>query len=146
VQPAGDSGIPESVLWFLFLGTYPPIGGEGSGEGQIAASAISQPVGKRISFQHFSESMKRILIALIVLLLAGPAFGQQTAAYWCNKGLALGKQVKYDESIKAYDEAIRLNPKLAAAWNGKGCALQSLGRFADADAALAKAKELGYSR
>jgi tetratricopeptide (TPR) repeat protein len=146
VQPAGDSEIPESVLWFLFLGTYPPIGGEGSGEGQIAASAISQPVGKRISFQHFSESMKMILIALIVLLLAGPAFGQQTAAYWCTKGLALGKQAKYDGAIKCFDEAIRLNPKLAAAWNGKGCALQSLGRFADADAALAKAKELGYSR
>jgi Flp pilus assembly protein TadD len=65
---------------------------------------------------------------------------------WCIKGNALGKQVKHDEAIKAYDEAIRLNPKLAAAWNGKGCALRSLGRFADADAAFAKAKELGYSR
>jgi Flp pilus assembly protein TadD len=89
--------------------------------------------------------MKLILVAFIILLMAVPAFGQQTAAYWCIKGNALGKQVKHDEAIKAYDEAIRLNPKLAAAWNGKGCALRSLGRFADADAAFVKAKELGYS-
>ena len=90
--------------------------------------------------------MKLILVAFIILLMAVPAFGQQTAAYWCTKGNALGQQGKYDAVIKAYEEAIRLNPKLAAAWNGKGCALQSLGRFADADAAFAKAKELGYSR
>jgi tetratricopeptide (TPR) repeat protein len=82
--------------------------------------------------------MTLILVAFIILLMAVPAFGQQTAAYWCTKGNALGKQVKHDE-------AIRLNPKLAAAWNGKGCALRSLGRFADADAAFVKAKELGYS-
>ena len=112
----------------------------------MATFAISRPGGKRISREHFYESMKLILVAFIILLLTWPIYGQQTAAYWCTKGLALGKQGKSDESIKAYDEAIRLNPKLAAAWNGKGCALQSIGRFADADAALAKAKELGYSR
>ena len=89
--------------------------------------------------------MKLVLVAFIILLLVVPGYGQQTAAYWCIKGNALGKQVKHDEAIKAYDEAIRLNPKLAAAWNGKGCALRSLGRFADADAAFVKAKELGYS-
>ena len=56
--------------------------------------------------------MKLILVAFIILLMAVPAFGQQTAAYWCTKGTAL----------------------------------KLLGCFADADAALAKAKELGYSR
>ena len=90
--------------------------------------------------------MKMILIALIVLLPAGPAFGQQTAAYWCNRGLALGKQVKYDEAIKAYEGAIKLNPESAPAWYNKGNALESLGRTTEANAAFAKAKELGYSR
>ena len=78
----------------------------------MATFAISRPVGKRISCEHFFESMKLIQVAFILLLLAVPTFGQQTAAYWCTKGTAL----------------------------------KLLGCFADADAALAKAKELGYSR
>jgi len=96
----------------------------------MSTVAISRPVGKRISCEHFLESMKLILVAFILL----------------TKGNAFAKLVKHDDAIKAYDEALRLNPKLAAAWNGKGTALKLLGRFADADAALAKAKELGYSR
>jgi tetratricopeptide (TPR) repeat protein len=37
--------------------------------------------------------------------------------------MALLLQDKYDEAIKDYDEAIRLDPKYAAAWNNKGNAL-----------------------
>ena len=37
---------------------------------------------------------------------------------WNNKGDAL-EQGKYDEAIKAYDEAIRLDPNEADAWNAK---------------------------
>ena len=37
--------------------------------------------------------------------------------------MALLLQDKYDEAIKDYDEAIRLNPKYAAPWNNKGNAL-----------------------
>ena len=33
-----------------------------------------------------------------------------------TKAYALGNQGKYDEAIKAYDEAIRLDPNYAAAW------------------------------
>ena len=61
---------------------------------------------------------------------------------WSNKGIALGNQGRYDEAIKAYDEAIRLDPKDAMAWIDKGNSLKALGRTAEADAALAKAKEL----
>ena len=42
---------------------------------------------------------------------------------WNNKGIALYGQGKYDEAIKAYDEAIRLDPNYAMAWNNKGIAL-----------------------
>jgi Flp pilus assembly protein TadD len=52
---------------------------------------------------------------------------------------------KYNEAIKAYDEAIRLDPNLAEAWNNKGIALKVLGRTSEAKAAFAKAKELGYT-
>jgi tetratricopeptide (TPR) repeat protein len=51
----------------------------------------------------------------------------------------------YDLAIKCYDDAIRLDPSYAAAWYNKGEALRKLHRNSEADAALAKAKELGYN-
>ena len=45
---------------------------------------------------------------------------------WYNKGIALDNLGKYDEAIKAYDEAIKLDPNDAVAWNNKGVALFSL--------------------
>jgi tetratricopeptide (TPR) repeat protein len=65
------------------------------------------------------------------------------AWYW--KGIALYNQEKYDEAIKAYDEAIRLDPNYAAAWYWKGNAFEALGRTSEANAAFAKAEELGYT-
>jgi CRISPR-associated protein Cas1 len=59
-------------------------------------------------------------------------------------GRIIYDQGKYDEAIKCYDEAIRLDPNLAMAWNYKGWALKALGKTTEADAAFAKAKELGY--
>ena len=41
-------------------------------------------------------------------------------------------QGKYNEAIKAYDEAIRLDPKHAAAWNNKGIALNNQGKYNEA--------------
>lgn len=61
------------------------------------------------------------------------------------KGVDLKKQGKYDAAIENYDEAIRLDPEYANAWYAKGNALKLLGRTSEADAAYAKAKELGYT-
>jgi tetratricopeptide (TPR) repeat protein len=41
------------------------------------------------------------------------------AGPWHNKGDALYYQSKYDEAIKAYDEAIRLDPNDATVWTTK---------------------------
>ena len=66
------------------------------------------------------------------------------AGAWRGKGLALNSQKKYDEAVKAYDEAIKLDPSYASAWYSKGLALKLLGRNIKANAAFAKAKNLGH--
>jgi len=43
----------------------------------------------------------------------------------------------------AFDEVIKLAPEDADAWNNKGIALEALGRTSEANAACAKAQELG---
>ena len=89
----------------------------------------------------------RLIHAVFILLLAlmTSAQCQQTAEDWFNKGIVLYNQDKYDEAIKAFDEAIKLDPKLAMAGNNKGTALKLLGRTTEANVAFTKAKELGYS-
>ena len=44
----------------------------------------------------------------------------------------LSNRGKYDEAIKAYDAAIKLDPNYAAAWNDKGIALDESGKYEDA--------------
>jgi Flp pilus assembly protein TadD len=92
-----------------------------------------------------SETMKLILTAFVLLLLTGQAYCQLTAANWAYKGAALENQGQYDAAIKAFDEAIKLDPNDAMAWNNKGAALEALGKTTEANAAFAKAKELGYT-
>jgi tetratricopeptide (TPR) repeat protein len=66
-------------------------------------------------------------------------------AYY-SKGVALDSQGKYDEAIQDFDKVIQLEPDFAAgAWYDKGLALKFLGRTIEANAAFAKAKELGYT-
>ena len=45
----------------------------------------------------------------------------------------------------AFDHAIRLNPNYANVYYGKGVMLQRLNRNSEAQAAFAKAKQLGFS-
>jgi len=49
----------------------------------------------------------------------------------------------FDAAIAAYDNAIQIDPKIAAAWHNKGLALQSLGRISESEVAFAKEKEIG---
>jgi tetratricopeptide (TPR) repeat protein len=60
---------------------------------------------------------------------------------WNNKGASLYDLGKYDEAIKACDEAIKINQTFTMAWNNKDKALNALVRTVEANTAFAKAKE-----
>lgn len=51
---------------------------------------------------------------------------------------------KYDRALEAYEKAILLRPNKGLYWFNKGDALKELGRTSEAEAAYAKASELGY--
>jgi len=86
-------------------------------------------INKGISCKHFSKSMKLVLVAFSILLLTGLVCGQQTATDLFNKGADLSNRGQYEAAIKAYDEAIKLDPKLFVAWYNKGNDLDTLGEF-----------------
>jgi tetratricopeptide (TPR) repeat protein len=64
---------------------------------------------------------------------------------WINGGILLSAHLgRYYDALKYYERALQIDPSDGYAWYAKGEALRSLGRTSEADAAFAKAKELGY--
>ncbi len=63
---------------------------------------------------------------------------------WHYKGNALYKQGEFAQAIQAFNEAIKRKPESWAPWLMKSLALDELGNSKEADAALSKAKEMGY--
>jgi HEAT repeat protein len=86
---------------------------------------------------------KLVLILISLAVLCTPTFGQTTAVDWLERGNALYNQDKYDESIEAYDEALRLDPNNVDVLYSKGRALNRLGKTIEANETIAKAEELG---
>jgi tetratricopeptide (TPR) repeat protein len=120
-----------------------------------------------------------ILVLVVLIILSTSAFGQTTAKDWWQKAFDLSGAGKYNESIEAADESIKLDPDYAPAWNiksfalfkigeynasveaanksislnptwfkpwvNKANALYKLGKYNESNAALARAKELGYT-
>ncbi len=70
-----------------------------------------------------------ILLAIILISSISLAYAISDAEMRNNKGVTLEKAGKYAEAIKAYDQAIKLNPKYIEAWNNKGVALYNLERY-----------------
>jgi tetratricopeptide (TPR) repeat protein len=51
---------------------------------------------------------------------------------WFNEGKNLGKLGKYEDAIKCFDEAIKIDPNYALAWYSKGTVLENLRRYKEA--------------
>lgn len=67
---------------------------------------------------------------------------QQKALQHNERGMALFSKSKLDSAIKEYEEAIRLDPKLAEAHNNLGSAHFAAARYEEAVAAFRQASEL----
>jgi len=63
-----------------------------------------------------------VLIALATLCASALA-QEETADSWFKKGQELGRNGSYEEAVKAYDNALKLEPKNAEAWIGNGTVL-----------------------
>ena len=73
--------------------------------------------------------IKWVAIGLLMVAIISPVLGQQTAEDWFNKGVALDDQGNYADAIKAYDEAVKLDPNYAEAWYNNGNALYREGKY-----------------
>jgi len=56
----------------------------------------------------------------------------ENAVGWYDKGNTLAVLGRFEDAIKCYDEAIRIEPSYAASWYSKGIALSELGIFEEA--------------
>jgi len=66
------------------------------------------------------------------------------AAVLTEKGIVLEEMGDYEGAIDAFDRALELDPSNMYAMQEKGFALQALGRNSEAEAAFARARDLGY--
>ena len=90
-------------------------------------------VGKRISREHFFESMKLIQVAFILLLLTGPVIAEnQSAIDKTREAVVLMDDGQYEQAIPLLDAALALEPEYANAWAGRARALYFLERYEEA--------------
>lgn len=79
-------------------------------------------IGGKLSKFYARSKFALVLIALATL--CAPALSQEeTEDSWFKKGQELGRNGSYEEAVKAYDNALVLEPKNAEAWLGKGTVL-----------------------
>ena len=68
------------------------------------------------------------------------------ALVWYSKGNVFYQMKKYDEAVQAYKISIGLHENNADCWNNMGSALIASDRTTEADAAFARAKDLGLAK
>lgn len=67
---------------------------------------------------------------------------ERLAASHSGRGLAYSDLGQYDLALLDFDEAIRLDPKLAEAYSGRSVVYRAIGKSLEADEDTAKAEEL----
>src|SRR4030095_16606862 len=109
---------------------------------EMSARAVGETTKQRFEDKKSdttfpSDSAKRTVGVLRALTPE-----QQKALQHNERGLALFSKGKLDGAIKEYEEAIRLDPKLAAAQNNLGSAQFAAARYEEAVSAFRLASEL----
>jgi tetratricopeptide (TPR) repeat protein len=66
----------------------------------------------------------------------------KNAQAWFNLGYLYDQTSRPPKAVDAFEQAVRLDPKLDPAWYGLGLALATLGRHAEAARALEEAARL----
>ena len=51
---------------------------------------------------------------------------------WLNNGSTLATMGRYDEALKSYDEAVRLDPNSEDAWYNRAVVMGNMSRFEEA--------------
>jgi tetratricopeptide (TPR) repeat protein len=75
----------------------------------------------------------RICVLLAFAIVASTAMAQEdTANSWSDKGYAFLFEFKYEDALKAFDQAISIDPQHVAAWIGRGSSLDHLGNYSEA--------------
>ncbi|MCZ7392205.1 MAG: tetratricopeptide repeat protein, partial [Candidatus Methanoperedens sp.] len=112
------------------------------------ATIIETP-GKGISVSEFLP-LGYLLIALMLISFVVYKLWNYRKAIKVTPGIAvkheetpaIQEQRKYDEAIKSYDKAIKVNPENADAWYNKGFALYELGKYEEATQAYDTARKI----
>ena len=88
------------------------------------AKPISRWPDRDDAFEDIAKALRKVVKELQILL--------KTKEEWLEEGNTLNNLKRYDEAILALDQAIRLDPNYAAAYNNKGNTLNNLKRYDDA--------------
>lgn len=79
------------------------------------------------------------VLLFLTLAFATPAMGETNGTDWFSMGMNYYNENKFEEAVKAYDNATKINPLDAEAWNNKGIAFGVLNRYDEAIEAFGEA-------
>jgi tetratricopeptide (TPR) repeat protein len=112
---------------------------------QIPVEQIQQLHEQAARRLRTSRYWRRVAVALVILILAGSAFGlgrQPAVGRAETRGEQLYNDRKYEEALKQFDIVIERDPSNESALANKGGALRRLGRPKEALSALDNALQL----
>lgn len=69
---------------------------------------------------------------ILILLVMGLVLVNYPSTDDSNEGINLSEEGNYTEAIRAFDEALKINPQNATTWNEKGMVLAKLRKYDDA--------------
>jgi serine/threonine protein kinase len=101
-----------------------------------------KPTRRYRDFGELRDDLAAILWRRTGRTIRLPEAGEQSAAFWNNKGGSLNELGRYEEAIGCCDKALEIDPRNAGAWGNKGNALGALGRHEEAIGCYDKVLEI----